>query len=144
MKKVAGCGGLVAALLALSLPAFVNAESSVEAATASSGEPVSVGDAKRGRMLFMQCQACHTLEKQGEHRMGPNLHGVISRDAGTAEGFNYSKAMAGSGITWNAQTLDRFITRPNEFLPGTTMVFVGVSKPKDRADIIAWIAEHQD
>lgn len=102
---------------------------------------VKEADINRGRMLFIQCQACHTLKEGEGNRVGPNLHGVISRNAGQAKDFAYSDALKAKSaeLVWDNATLDAFITRPSEYIPGTKMVFVGVKKPEDRAAIIKWV-----
>jgi cytochrome c len=102
---------------------------------------ISAADSKRGRMLFIQCQACHTLKEGEPNRVGPNLAGVYGRAAGQAKDFAYSDALKASGITWNSETLDAFLERPGDVIPGTKMVFVGVKKPEDRAAIINWVKQ---
>ena len=102
---------------------------------------VAEADPNRGRMLFLQCQACHTVNRGGEHRVGPNLFGVYQADAARAESFRYSAALREAGIQWTNDQLDRFLTRPSALVPGTAMVFVGVEKPADRAAIIKWLQQ---
>jgi cytochrome c len=98
-------------------------------------------DPAKGQIVFLQCRACHGLEAAGPNKVGPNLHGVIGRKAGLAPGFSYSEAMTGSTVVWSAETLDRFLLRPSDFMPGTRMVFVGLRKPEDRANVIAYIRQ---
>lgn len=97
-----------------------------------------VGDAAAGEKVFNQCKACHTLE-QGKHRVGPSLHGVIGRKAGSAEGFKYSDPMIKSGITWNAEELDKYLADPKGFIPGNKMAFAGLKKDEDRKNVIAYL-----
>ena len=99
------------------------------------------GDAAAGATVFKKCMVCHTLEA-GKNKVGPSLQGVIGRTAGTAPGFNYSAAMkaAGqSGVVWNEQTLDQYLTAPKKFVPGNKMPFPGLPDAKDRANVIAYI-----
>jgi cytochrome c len=96
-------------------------------------------DPEKGRVLFLQCRACHSLEAGGANKVGPNLYGMFGRKAGLAPGFNYSEVVAKSSIVWSAETLDQWLARPSEFLPGNRMVFVGVKKPEERADLIAYL-----
>ncbi len=100
---------------------------------------VTEGDIQKGKRVYIFCQSCHTLNEGGMHKVGPNLYGVMGRNAAQADGFIYSDALANSGITWDEATLDKWITRPTELVPGTTMVFAGVTDPQQRADLIAYL-----
>jgi cytochrome c len=101
---------------------------------------IAAADVNKGKILFLQCRACHSLVPETEPgKIGPTLYGVIGRAAGTQPGFTYSEAVAKSGITWTATDIDKWLERPSEFLPGNKMVFVGVQNPADRAAIIAYI-----
>jgi cytochrome c len=75
----------------------------------------------------------------GVNRVGPSLHGIIGRTAGSVPGFNYSAANKGSGVTWTEEVLFEYLENPREFMPGTRMAFVGLKKPQDRADVIAYL-----
>jgi len=97
------------------------------------------GDAGKGAVVFKRCTACHTIEAGGPHRVGPNLHGLIGRTAGTAQGYTYSKAMAAAGMVWTAETLDPYLADPRAAVPGTKMSFPGVKKDDERADLIAYL-----
>ena len=96
-------------------------------------------DPDKGKVLFLQCRACHGTEQGGANKVGPNLHGVFGRQAGKAPGFAYSEAVTGASIVWSPETLDQWLMRPSEFLPGNRMVFVGIPKPEDRANLIAYL-----
>jgi Cytochrome c2 len=95
-------------------------------------------DAEAGKKAFNKCAACHATEK-GVTRMGPSLFGVVGRKAGTLEGYKYSAAMQKYDVTWNAETLDAYLTAPTQVVKGTKMTFVGVKNPTERADIIAYL-----
>ncbi len=96
------------------------------------------GDAAKGEKIFAQCKACHVAEP-GVNRVGPSLHGVVGRTAGSIAGFNYSKANKGSGVTWTEEVLFTYLEAPQKFMPGTRMAFAGLKKPQDRADVIAYL-----
>ena len=100
---------------------------------------LAAADPEKGKVLFLQCRACHSLEAGGANKVGPNLHGFLGRKAGLAAGFSYSEAVSQSGVVWSAETLDQWLARPSDFLPGNRMVFVGIRKPEDRANLIAYL-----
>ena len=100
------------------------------------------GDAKKGAKIFKaKCAQCHTIEKGGVTKQGPNLNGVIGRVAGSAGGFSYSEAMKSSDITWSENHLAAYVTNPKTYVPGNKMVFAGIKKDQEKADLIAYIKE---
>ena len=100
---------------------------------------LAAADPEKGKVLFLQCRACHSLEAGGANKVGPNLHGFFGRKAGLAPGFTYSDVVTQSGIVWSEEALDHWLARPSEFLPGNRMVFVGIRKPEDRANLIEYL-----
>jgi len=100
---------------------------------------LAAADPDKGQVLFLQCRACHSLEAGGANKVGPNLHGVFGRKAGMAPGYSYSEALTQASIVWSAVTLDQWLARPSDFLPGNRMVFVGIRPPGDRANLIAYL-----
>lgn len=96
------------------------------------------GVADKGKIVFLQCKTCHVRE-EGVNRIGPSLAGVVGRAAGTVAGFNYSPANKNSGITWTPEKLFQYLENPQRVVPGTKMAFAGLSKPQDRADVIAYL-----
>jgi cytochrome c len=96
-------------------------------------------DAAKGEKAFAKCKACHTIDKGGKNRVGPNLHGVVGRKAGTVDGYKYSKGMMESGLTWDEATLDKYLEKPKDVVPKTKMAFAGVKKADERADLIAYL-----
>lgn len=101
----------------------------------------AAGDPAAGKRVFNQCMACHALEA-GQHRVGPSLHGIFGRKAGTVEGFDrYSPALKESDIVWTAETMDKYIEDPNNYIKGNRMPFVGLSNAQKRADLIAYLKE---
>jgi len=96
------------------------------------------GDADRGKRVFARCMACHTVQ-EGQNRVGPSLYGIVGREAGSVEGFNYSDANANSGITWTEEVMFEYLEAPQEYIPGTRMIFPGLPSAQDRADVIAYL-----
>jgi len=101
--------------------------------------PYNEGDLANGRRQFAKCRSCHVIEKGGDNRVGPALHGIFGRTAGTAAGFAYSPALKGAGFLWDGGKLDQWLADPKGFLPGNRMTFVGLKQEKDRRDVIAYI-----
>ena len=97
-----------------------------------------VGDAQRGAQVFAQCKVCHSLEA-GKNMDGPSLHGLIGRKAGNVPGYAYSPAMKNVNITWNDDTLSKYLVDPKAFIPGDKMVFAGIKDPSKLGDLLAYL-----
>ena len=97
-------------------------------------------DVDAGKKVFNQCRACHVLDKT-TNRVGPHLGGVIGRKAGSVEGFSYSEAMKNSGITWDDESLEKYLKDPKGAIPGNKMAFAGVKKDDDLKNLIAYLKE---
>ena len=107
-------------------------------------EPIAVrlakADPAKGEKAVGACKACHTFEKGGANKVGPHLFDVYGRNKASIEGFGYSSAMKGKASEkWEAEQLDGFLKNPKAYRPGTTMAFAGLSKPDQRADVIAYL-----
>lgn len=111
----------------------------LQAAVAALPAPYNEADVTAGRRVFGQCRSCHTIEAGAPNRIGPNLHGVIGRRAGSVDGFNYSDPVKNAGFDWDAEHLDHWLDAPQSFLPGNRMAFAGVHDPDQRRDLIAYI-----
>ena len=97
------------------------------------------GNPQRGARTFAQCTACHSVEP-GRHMTGPSLADVWGRKAGGAMGFlRYSDALKRSDVTWNTETLDKWLTAPAQFVPGNEMAFAGIKDRETRQDLIAFL-----
>ncbi len=92
----------------------------------------------RGKLLFLRCASCHNIGS-GPEKIGPNLAGVVGRKAGSLAGYTYSPAMKQANLVWNAATLDRWLTRPSDLVPGTAMAFAGLPAAVDRQALIAYL-----
>lgn len=126
---------------ALAIAASAGTQDAPAASEASLPEPYASADLRRGRILFLQCGACHDLEPSGIAKVGPSLAGLPGRPAGGVAGFAYSTAMRESGLTWTAETLDAFVERPSAVVAGTTMVSAGIAAPGDRAALVRYVFE---
>ena len=104
---------------------------------------MKLADANRGEKIFKKCASCHSAEKSGGNKVGPNLFGVVGRVRAATSGFSYSDAMKSKGGFWDKESLDKFITKPKDFLAGTKMAFPGLKKPQDRADVILFLERKQ-
>jgi cytochrome c len=112
--------GIAAALAAFSAPALAD------------------GDAAAGKKVFNKCKACHALA-EGKNKVGPSLFGVLGKPAASVKGFKYSKALKGAGLTWDEETLEKYLAKPKALVPGTRMAFAGLKKEDDIDNVIAYI-----
>jgi cytochrome c len=106
---------------------------------------LQAADAAKGEAAAKPCLACHTFEKGGQNKVGPNLWNVVNRPIASHEGFAYSEAMkAKSGETWTFDSLNAFIHDPRSFVPGTKMTYAGMKRDSSRADLIAYLRTLSD
>ncbi|RWX69887.1 cytochrome c family protein [Mesorhizobium sp. M4B.F.Ca.ET.089.01.1.1] len=119
--------------------AFI-AAMSVTAFTAHSSQ---AQDAAAGEKVFVKCKVCHIADED-KNKIGPSLHGVIGRTAGTHPDFTYSQAMidAGkSGVKWDEPTLTTYLHDPKAMVKGTKMAFAGLKNDQDVANVIAYLKQ---
>ncbi len=103
---------------------------------------VAAADPAAGEKVFGKCKACHGVEQGGPNKVGPNLWGVVGKAKASADGFSYSAALKGLGGEWSYEALDQYLQNPKAVAPGTKMSFAGLSKPEDRAAVIAYLRTH--
>jgi len=96
-------------------------------------------DATRGEAAFRKCSACHNVTQGGANQLGPNLFGMMGAPIAGRPGYAYSDALKGKGGTWTWDAMDAWLKSPKSFAPGTKMTFAGLSKPEDRANLMAWM-----
>jgi cytochrome c len=106
-------------------------------------EPIAVrlasANVEKGQAGTKVCQACHSFEKGGPNKVGPDLWDVVERKKGAHEGFDYSAGMKEKGGTWTYADLDEFLTSPKAYVKGTKMGFAGIASPQERANVVAYL-----
>lgn len=142
LLAVTGCAPEPAATTAPAAPPADAASGAAPPATAADiNVRLAAADPAMGQRQYIYCQACHSVDAGGAHKVGPNLHGIFGKAAGQAEGYVYSTVLRESGITWDAAAMDKWLASPAAMVPGTTMVFAGVNDPAQRANLIAYLQQ---
>ncbi len=96
-------------------------------------------DAGKGKKVAKKCAICHSFDKGGKTKAGPNLYGIVNKALGQAQGFAYSSALEAKGGDWSFAALDAFVTNPKAYMPGTKMAFPGIKKPGQRAQLLMYL-----
>lgn len=110
------------------------------------GPPVSAafgGNPARGRKIYAECAACHSLDRN-VHAPGPSLFRVVGRDAGVYGRYRYSAAMKNAGVEWSEDALFAFLENPADYIPGNAMDYKGLTDARDRIDLVAYLAAEAD
>lgn len=102
---------------------------------------VLAGYPDAGAVVFKQCMACHEIGANARNGIGPVLNGVVGRPAGVYPGYSYSSANKNSGLVWDEETLARYLRSPAQVVPGTKMIFFGLKKSQDIADVVAYMRQ---
>ncbi len=100
---------------------------------------LAMGDLNHGQKVFKKCSACHMIASDGKNMIGPNLWGVIGRQAGVIGDYKYSKAMIAYGKEWTFEEMNSYLIKPQAYIKGTKMAFAGLRKEKDRASVILYM-----
>lgn len=102
--------------------------------------PYNTANLDNGELIFVKCRNCHSTDPADGNKTGPNLHNVFDRHTGSQVGFKYSKAMHDNPHDkWTPEELDKWLSKPKDYLPGTKMFFNGIDNPDDRRDVIAYL-----
>ena len=109
-------------------------------ASATTDADPAASTAMAGEKSFAKCAACHKVQKGAPQGVGPNLHGIVGKAVGSAEGYNYSVAMKTHGGVWDAATLDAYLENPRKAIPGTKMAFAGINNAEERKILIDYLA----
>jgi cytochrome c len=120
-------------------PAQAAPESAAPAQGDGIGPRLAHADLDAGAKSARICAACHSFDEGGAPKIGPPLWGVVGRDIASVDDFSYSNALAGKDGEWSNQTLDEYLSAPRQWAPGTKMVFAGIKKPEDRANVILYL-----
>jgi cytochrome c len=108
---------------------------------ALAGSALAAGDPAAGEKVFAKCKACHQVGEGAKNAVAPELNGIDGRKAAAVEGYNYSDALKGAGITWNEASFKEFVKNPKAKVPGTKMIFPGLAADKDQDDVWAYLAQ---
>lgn len=101
----------------------------------------AAADADAGKAIFKRCQICHRIEADAPASLGPNLHGVFGRKAGTVAGYEYSEAMKNSGVVWDDDTLRKYLSDPKGFVAGNKMAFPGIKDQTEMDNLLAYLKQ---
>ncbi|ANK82550.1 MAG: cytochrome C [Rhizobiales bacterium NRL2] len=113
----------------------------------AAGPALAEGDPAAGEKVYKKCKVCHMVGEGAKNRVGPPLNGIMGRQAGTLDGYNYSPAMkkAGEeGLVWTEETMAAYLEAPRKHVKGTKMAFPGLKKEQEIADVIAYLKQFSE
>lgn len=120
----------------------------IKAKSAVPAQPLPVllaaANTDKGARVAKKCSSCHTFDKGGKNKVGPNLYDIFARTRGATPGFKFSAAMKAVGGKWTFAELDKFIAKPKAYMPKTKMAFSGIKKATDRAALLVYMAKFAD
>lgn len=102
---------------------------------------IKTANAEAGREAIKKCISCHSFDKGGANKVGPNLWNIAGKEKASTVGYKYSSALTALGGKWDDADLFHFLQKPAKYAPGTKMTFAGISKPEDIANIIAFLKQ---
>jgi cytochrome c len=105
---------------------------------------LAAANIENGKKVFKKCTVCHSIDKGGPNKVGPNLYGIVGSSVAQVSGFAYSAAMSSHGGNWDYKNLNDYLYKPRDAVKGTKMAFAGLSKVQDRADVIAYMRQESD
>lgn len=111
---------------------------------AAVGPMLAAASVENGKKVAKKCASCHTFEKGGKNKIGPNLWNIVGAKPAAVDGFGYSSAMKGLATNWEYEELSKFLYKPKDYAKGTKMTYAGLKKDKDRADLIAYLRSLSD
>ena len=131
--------GLAALMLVGATASHLRAQQAPQQTPQQAPAAAESPQAKRGRLLYLQCRACHELQPSGAALVGPHLGGLVGRKVAGVEGFGYSSALRAQSFVWDRTRLDAWLASPGKMVPGNTMAFAGIAGEADRAALIAYL-----
>ena len=121
--------------------ALVVVLTSIAGVSTRAEDAIPSGHPDAGAIVFKKCMACHQVGPNAENGIAPVLNGVVGRRAGQYPNYNYSSANKNSGLVWDERTLARYLRAPAKVIPGTRMIFAGLKKDQEIADVIAYLKQ---
>ena len=139
-------GSTAAGAATTTAPSEGTAAAGTQTAAAGGSLPdlLKAADPAAGQKVAAKCKACHDFSKGGPNKIGPNLWDIVDAKQAHLDNFNYSDAVKKLGKQWTYEELDKFLTTPKDYAPGTKMVFPGLKKPEERAAVIAYLRTLSD
>jgi len=104
----------------------------------------AMADVAHGEKVFKKCKACHSINADGENKIGPKLWNVMFRPVGSIADYKYSKTLSSYGKEWSWEEMNGFLTKPSKWIKGNKMGFAGLKDERDRASVILYLNQNSD